>query len=217
MTNLENVNRCRWFGVLTLRQFFAFLVSNYFIDWFLYSTTRCHQSGDTGSGFRWRFHKHHIPKRTAVNFHYIQPCDLFATFQNVILAVIGIPGALFAGWCVELKGFGRKGTLAVSSCKLKAVSPSGQNSTSYSFVIFQVLTGIFICASATAKSSNQLLGWNCGYIFCSNVRLPVCLFSTKLPDRVLCLLGDVRRFIRYVSGAFPNEGSRNRQCAYCDC
>lgn len=32
-----------------------------------------------------------------------------------------------------------------------------------------VLTGVFIMASTTARTSNALLGWNCGYSFTSNV------------------------------------------------
>ena len=35
--------------------------------------------------------------------------------------------------------------------------------------LFQVLTGVFILASTTARTSNALLGWNCGYSFTSNV------------------------------------------------
>jgi hypothetical protein len=35
--------------------------------------------------------------------------------------------------------------------------------------IRSVLTGVFILISTTARSSNALLGWNCGYSFTSNV------------------------------------------------
>ena len=35
--------------------------------------------------------------------------------QQVILGVIGVPGALLAGWLVELPHLGRKGTLAIST------------------------------------------------------------------------------------------------------
>ncbi|KAI0920326.1 MFS sugar transporter [Taiwanofungus camphoratus] len=31
------------------------------------------------------------------------------------------------------------------------------------------LTGVFLFASTTARSSNALLGWNCGYAFNSNI------------------------------------------------
>jgi hypothetical protein len=36
-------------------------------------------------------------------------------FQQVIVSVIGIPGALFAGWAVELRYLGRRGSLAIST------------------------------------------------------------------------------------------------------
>ena len=32
-----------------------------------------------------------------------------------------------------------------------------------------VLTGVFLFASTTARTSDALLGWNCGYTFTSNV------------------------------------------------
>ncbi|THH02636.1 hypothetical protein EW145_g6719 [Phellinidium pouzarii] len=65
--------------------------------------------------------------------------SLYITYRNqVILSVIGVPGALLAGWAVELPRFGRKGTLALST----------------------ILTGVFLFASTTARTSNALLGWN---------------------------------------------------------
>ncbi|KAF8196664.1 MFS general substrate transporter [Mycena galopus ATCC 62051] len=74
--------------------------------------------------------------------------SLYLTYRNqVILSVISIPGAFLAGWAVELPYIGRKGTLAISSG----------------------LTGAFLFASTTARSSVQLLGWNCGYVFFSNI------------------------------------------------
>ncbi|KAK7681656.1 MFS sugar transporter [Cerrena zonata] len=90
--------------------------------------------------------------------------SLNITYRNqVILSVIGVPGALLAGWMVELRFLGRKGTLAIST----------------------VLTGVFLFASTTARNSNALLGWNCGYTFTSNVMYGVLyavspeLFPTK--------------------------------------
>ncbi|EKM59977.1 uncharacterized protein PHACADRAFT_138348 [Phanerochaete carnosa HHB-10118-sp] len=86
------------------------------------------------------------------------------TYRNqVILSVIGVPGALLAGWLVELPYLGRRGTLAVST----------------------VLTGVFLFASTTSRTSDALLGWNCGYTFTSNVMYGVLyavspeLFPTK--------------------------------------
>jgi sugar phosphate permease len=39
----------------------------------------------------------------------------FAAPQQVILSVIGVPGALLAGWTVELPYLGRRGSLAIST------------------------------------------------------------------------------------------------------
>ncbi|RDX40469.1 MFS general substrate transporter [Lentinus brumalis] len=72
----------------------------------------------------------------------------YITYRNqVVLGVIGVPGAFLAGWAVEQPYIGRKGTLALSAG----------------------LTGVFLFASTTARSSNALLGWNCGYVFHSNI------------------------------------------------
>ncbi|KAJ7050574.1 MFS general substrate transporter [Mycena amicta] len=74
--------------------------------------------------------------------------SLYLTYRNqVILSVIGVPGAFLAGWAVELPYIGRKGTLCISSG----------------------LTATFLFATTTARSSVQLLGWNCGYVFFSNI------------------------------------------------
>jgi hypothetical protein len=76
----------------------------------------------------------------------------YLTYRNsLIISVLGIPGALVGGACVELPKFGRKGTLAVSTA----------------------LTGTFLLASTTALNSNALLGWNCAYNFMSNVMYAV--------------------------------------------
>ncbi|KAL1950453.1 hypothetical protein VTO73DRAFT_5577 [Trametes versicolor] len=95
--------------------------------------------------------------------------SVYITYRNqVILSVIGVPGALLAGWMVELPYLGRKGTLAISTT-LPAL----------------VITGVFLFASTTSRTSNALLGWNCGYTFTSNVMYGVLyavspeLFPTK--------------------------------------
>ncbi|EHK26979.1 uncharacterized protein TRIVIDRAFT_62772 [Trichoderma virens Gv29-8] len=76
----------------------------------------------------------------------------YLTYRNsLIIAVLGVPGALIGGLLVELPRVGRKGTLALSSA----------------------LTGVFLYCSTTAKSSESLLGWNCAYNFCSNVMYAV--------------------------------------------
>ncbi|EPQ55613.1 hypothetical protein GLOTRDRAFT_115933 [Gloeophyllum trabeum ATCC 11539] len=72
----------------------------------------------------------------------------YITYRNqVILSVLGVPGAFLAGLGVEVPYVGRRGTLAISSG----------------------LTGVFLFASTTARTSNALLGWNCGYSFFSNI------------------------------------------------
>ncbi|KAI0314066.1 MFS general substrate transporter [Amylostereum chailletii] len=90
--------------------------------------------------------------------------SLYITYRNqVILSVIGVPGALLAGWMIELPYLGRRGSLAIST----------------------VLTGVFLFASTTARTSDALLGWNCGYSFTSNIMYGVLyalspeLFPTK--------------------------------------
>ena len=41
--------------------------------------------------------------------------NLLRPSQQVILSVIGVPGALLAGWTVELPYLGRRGSLAIST------------------------------------------------------------------------------------------------------
>ncbi|KAH8930492.1 MFS general substrate transporter [Atractiella rhizophila] len=88
----------------------------------------------------------------------------YITYRNlVIIAVTGVPGALWGGYSSEIPYVGRKGTLAVST----------------------ILTGVFLFASTTARTSDSLLGWNCAYSFTSNVMYGVLygltpeLFPTK--------------------------------------
>lgn len=71
--------------------------------------------------------------------------------NNLVIAVVGLPGALIAGWLVELSYLGRKGTLT----------------------FFTTLTGVFLYASTTASNSNSLLGWNCGFNFASSAMYAV--------------------------------------------
>jgi MFS family permease len=76
----------------------------------------------------------------------------YLTYRNsLIIAVLGVPGALLGGALVEVRGFGRKGTLAAST----------------------ILTGVFLYASTTAVTSNALLGWNCAFNFFSNIMYAV--------------------------------------------
>ncbi|KAL2165420.1 hypothetical protein VTH06DRAFT_718 [Thermothelomyces fergusii] len=76
----------------------------------------------------------------------------YLTYRNsLIIAVLGVPGALIGGVLVETKKVGRKGALAAST----------------------ILTGVFLYASTTARNSNALLGWNCAYNFFSNIMYAV--------------------------------------------
>jgi MFS family permease len=76
----------------------------------------------------------------------------YITYRNsLIIAVLGVPGCLLGGVLVELRLFGRKGTLALSA----------------------MLTGVFLFASTTAETSDALLGWNCAYNFMSNIMYAV--------------------------------------------
>ncbi|KAL8861299.1 MAG: hypothetical protein Q9178_002171 [Gyalolechia marmorata] len=76
----------------------------------------------------------------------------YLTYRNsLIIAVLGIPGALFGGVLVEVPKFGRKGALALST----------------------ILTGVFLFGSTTARNSNSLLGWNCAFNFMSNIMYAV--------------------------------------------
>jgi MFS family permease len=85
------------------------------------------------------------------------------SLQQVILSVIGVPGALLAGWMVEIPFLGRRGSLVIST----------------------ILTGVFILLSTISRSSDDLLGWTCAYSFTSNVMYGVLyaltpeLFPTK--------------------------------------
>jgi hypothetical protein len=74
------------------------------------------------------------------------------TYRNsLIIAAVGVPGALVGGLLVEQPRFGRKGTLALST----------------------TLTGVFLYGSTTALTSRSLLGWNCAFSFASNVMYAV--------------------------------------------
>lgn len=76
----------------------------------------------------------------------------YLTYRNsLIIASLGIPGALLGGYLVELPRLGRKGTLSIAT----------------------ILTGGFLYGSTTAVTSGALLGWNCAFNFCSNIMYAV--------------------------------------------
>lgn len=74
------------------------------------------------------------------------PLSVHQTYRNtLVVATMGIPGALFGGILVELRT-GRRGALCMSL----------------------VSTGIFLLCSTTAKTSAANLGWNCAFSFVSS-------------------------------------------------
>ena len=102
--------------------------------------------------------------------------------QQVILSVIGVPGALLAGYMIELPFLGRRGTLSIST---RTFEYSLFASALLIVTLNLVLTGVFILASTTARTSNALLGWNSAYSIMSNLMYGVLfaltpeLFPTK--------------------------------------
>ena len=80
-----------------------------------------------------------------------KPLSVHETYRNtLIISVLGIPGSLIGALLVELK-IGRRGTLFLSL----------------------ILTGIFLFASTTSKSSNTYLAWNCMFSFSSTTMYAV--------------------------------------------
>ncbi|KAG0148800.1 hypothetical protein CROQUDRAFT_669663 [Cronartium quercuum f. sp. fusiforme G11] len=74
------------------------------------------------------------------------------TYRNsLIIAAVGVPGALIGGLAVQSARLGRRGTLGIATA----------------------LTGACLFASTTATSSDALLGWNCGFNLLSNIMYAV--------------------------------------------
>lgn len=99
------------------------------------------------------------------------------TYRNtLIIAVMGIPGAIIAGFLVELR-IGRKGTLCGAL----------------------VLTGVVLFGSTTAKTSNSYLAWNCFFSFFSNIMYGVLyaytpeVFPTKVRGTSVGLAASANR------------------------
>lgn len=99
------------------------------------------------------------------------------TYRNtLIVALMGIPGALLAGVLVELR-IGRKGTLFASL----------------------VLTGVVLFGSTTAKTSNSFLAWNCFFNLFSNIMYGVLyaytpeVFPTKIRGTSVGLAASANR------------------------
>lgn len=72
------------------------------------------QVDQQGCTLRRRESLHHVPKRQSPFIQHIT-ISLTSHLQQVILSALGVPGALLAGWAVELPYIGRKGTLAISA------------------------------------------------------------------------------------------------------
>ena len=73
--------------------------------------------------------------------------SLSIAYRNqLIITCSGLLSPYIASRAIEAKLLGRRGTLA----------------------LFCALTGVLLLGSTTARNSNALLGWNCGYSFASN-------------------------------------------------
>ncbi|KAI1160408.1 major facilitator superfamily domain-containing protein [Nemania serpens] len=94
----------------------------------------------------------YLPYLQAIRGAHFGDGSTYLTYRNnLILAVLGVPGALIGAVLAEIPGIGRKGALSVST----------------------ILTGVFLFASTTATNSNALLGWNSAYSFASNIMYAV--------------------------------------------
>lgn len=76
----------------------------------------------------------------------------YVTYRDaLVVAAVGIPGALLGGYLVEVPRLGRKGTLSLAT----------------------LMTGGFLYGSTSARTSGGLLGWNCGFNFAGNIMYSV--------------------------------------------
>ena len=90
---------------------------------------------------------------------------------------MGIPGALIAGYLVELPILGRRGLLPFSLVGL-------HNHSKFMWVRYKLstgLTGVVVLASTTARTSNSYLAWDCAYSFTCNVMYGV-LYALGSPE-----------------------------------
>ncbi|KAI0877177.1 major facilitator superfamily domain-containing protein [Hypoxylon argillaceum] len=97
------------------------------------------------------FHAY-LPYLQAIRGAHFGDGSTYLTYRNnLILAVLGVPGALVGAALAEVPRIGRKGALCLST----------------------ILTGVFLFASTTATNSSALLGWNSSYSFTSNIMYAV--------------------------------------------
>lgn len=89
-----------------------------------------------------------------------------------------------AGWLVEIPHLGRLGTLAISTGTW-FFPLFGFNFRSSYIAHQKGLTGAFILAGTTARSSDALLGWNCGYCTAFLVRAPSVFDKTVQRSQVM--------------------------------
>ena len=132
----------------------AFSTSMIMIVWGLIGKIPCsnHMIAANVSGLGFPLYNAFLPYIQATRGAKFGDGSTYLTYRNsLIIAVLGVPGALLGGVLVEIPRFGRKGALAVST----------------------VLTGVFLYATTTAKTSDALLGWNCGYNFFANIMYAV--------------------------------------------
>ncbi|EPX72159.1 membrane transporter [Schizosaccharomyces octosporus yFS286] len=108
-----------------------------------------------------------------------KPLSVYETYRNsLIVSTLGVPGSLLAGILVELR-IGRKGTLTLSL----------------------LLTGVFLFASTTAKTSNAYLGWNCAFTFVSDIMYGVLyaytpeVFPSKVRGTAIGLASSANRVL----------------------
>lgn len=105
------------------------------------------------------------------------PNSVYITYRNtLIVAVVGIPGAIIAGLLVELR-IGRKGTLCGA----------------------MIMTGIVLFGSTTAKTSDSYLVWTCFFNFFSNIMYGVLyaytpeVFPTQIRGTAVGLASSLNR------------------------
>lgn len=147
----------------------------------LYTTHSC-----TGLGFP--LYNAFLPYIQATRGAKFHDGSTYITYRNsLIIAVLGVPGALLGGFLVEIPRFGRKGALAMST----------------------ILTGVFLYATTTAKTSNALLGWNCAYNFFANIMYAVLyaytpeIFPTKDRGTGNALTASTNRIFGIMAVSWP--------------
>ncbi|CAA7262740.1 unnamed protein product [Cyclocybe aegerita] len=85
--------------------------------------------------------------------------SIYITYRNlVIISIFALPGPSFSAYLIECRLLGRRRTLAISTA----------------------LTGVFVLATTSARSSTVLLLWNCANSVTSNMMYPA--LQTMTPE-----------------------------------